>query len=151
MFELTEELKKLGAPVNYFMSGGNCGTIYFGNADYEGNFPYAVGPSSYSDGIAHSEEICWGPDDDFSEANYFLWAEATPPTIKELAEEIFEDFNNHRMELAYSLGAELFWNKVFEIFPEAEAGDLSPQETEKFWKATSSAISEWYKSNLPAN
>ena len=90
MDQLTEKLRKLGLNANYYMSGGGCGTIYIGEANEEGFFPFGVGPSSYYEGTAHIEELNWGLDDKSGEAPFHTVEEAI--CVEDLAKVIFNDY-----------------------------------------------------------
>lgn len=62
MRKTAEILKKEGIKAEFFMTGGNCGTIYIGEFDAEGNAEFSIGPSSFIDDEAYFGEICWGID-----------------------------------------------------------------------------------------
>lgn len=62
MTELTKALQDRGLKAEFMMSGGNCGTIYIGDADADGNYEFGVGPSNYYRDEAQMEELCWGVD-----------------------------------------------------------------------------------------
>lgn len=62
MNKLTEALKEMNLDAKYTMSGGNTGTIYIGQADTNGNYEFAIGPSDYSTATGDTDELCWGID-----------------------------------------------------------------------------------------
>ena len=62
MIKTAEILKEKGIKADFYMSGGNCGTIYIGEFDQEGNAEFSVGPSSFIDDEAYLGEVCWGID-----------------------------------------------------------------------------------------
>ena len=62
MKELTATLQDLGHKAIFTHSGGGCGTIYIGEANSEGMYEWAVGPSSYADNIGNIDEMCVGVD-----------------------------------------------------------------------------------------
>lgn len=62
MIKTAELLKEKGIKAEFHMSGGNCGTIYIGEFDSEGNAEFSVGPSSFIDDEAYFGEVCWGID-----------------------------------------------------------------------------------------
>ena len=70
MSELTKALNAKGIKAIFTMSGGNTGTIYIGDADAEGNYEFAVGPSNHFRDEGYAEEICWGVDGS-EDANYY--------------------------------------------------------------------------------
>ena len=49
MIKTAELLKEKGIKAEFHMSGGNCGTIYIGEFDSEGNAEFSIGPSSFID------------------------------------------------------------------------------------------------------
>lgn len=69
MRDLTTQLLSLGIKAEYIMSGGGCGTIYIGDANEDGFYSYAIGPSNYSTGMTTLEDLVWGIDGD--ENNFF--------------------------------------------------------------------------------
>ena len=69
MQEITQKLLNKNIKAEFIMSGGGFGTIYIGEADNEGYYEMAVGPSDFVDGIAYFQELCWGIDGR-SEATY---------------------------------------------------------------------------------
>jgi hypothetical protein len=90
MEELTTELRRLNLDANYYMSGGGCGTIYIGEADEEGFFHFAIGPSSYGNAEGDIEELSWGKDDKSGKAPYFQTSKHV--SIPLLAEIILGDY-----------------------------------------------------------
>lgn len=62
MIKVAEILKSKGIKADFFMTGGNTGTIYIGEFNEEGYAECAVGPSNYADDKAYFGEICWGID-----------------------------------------------------------------------------------------
>ena len=66
MTKLTDLINQKNPKVKarFCMSGGNCGTIYLGENDKEGNAIMAVGPSIYSLDEGFFPEVCWGSDRD---------------------------------------------------------------------------------------
>lgn len=71
MTELTDALNAKGIKAIFSMSGGNCGTIYIGNVDADGNYEFAVGPGNYANDEIHYQEICWGVDGS-EDATYYI-------------------------------------------------------------------------------
>lgn len=85
MTELTAELNARGIEAIFSMSGGNCGTIYIGKADKEGNYEFAVGPANYLHDEISEGEICWGVDGSESATYYTGTVEDfTPAKVAEL-------------------------------------------------------------------
>lgn len=84
MTELTKALQDRGLKAVFAMSGGNCGTIYIGEADAEGNYEFGVGPSNYYRDEAQMEELCWGIDGG-SDADVFQGSEEEF-TVENIAE-----------------------------------------------------------------
>ena len=62
MIKTAELLKEKGIKAEFHMSGGNCGTIYIGEFDSEGNAKFSIGPASFIDDEAYFNEVCWGID-----------------------------------------------------------------------------------------
>ena len=59
---ITKELREMDIDANYVMSGGNCGTIYIGKVNSDGNYEYAIGPSDYSTATGDTDDLSWGID-----------------------------------------------------------------------------------------
>ena len=75
MTELTDALTAKGIKAIFTMSGGNTGTIYIGDADAEGYYEFAVGPSNYYRDEAVMGDFCWGIDGD-EDATYYTGIES---------------------------------------------------------------------------
>jgi hypothetical protein len=92
MTELTDALNKLNLKAEYLMSGGGCGTIYIGEPDAEGYYPYAVGPSNYYDATADLAEMGWGADDKSGSAPFHQTS--GPISVATLADVILSNYHN---------------------------------------------------------
>ena len=92
MSELTKALNDRGIKAIFAMSGGNCGTIYIGDADADGNYEFAVGPSSFSQDEGFATELCWGVDGD-EDATYFT-GNIEAFTVKNMADIIAFDYES---------------------------------------------------------
>ena len=84
MNELTKALNDKGIPATFSMSGGGCGTIYAGNADGEGFYECAVGPSVFSSGLAEVGDLCYSKDGEEVEVFYVEEGQS----VGDIAEEI---------------------------------------------------------------
>lgn len=95
MSELTEVLRSKNIEAVFEMSGGGIGTIYIGDYDKEGNYEFAVGPSSFFDDEAYYEEICWGVDGS-EEATYYTGTpeDFTPEKVADLIESDYRKAKN---------------------------------------------------------
>lgn len=56
-----------------------------------------------------------------------------------------------RIAQAQAAADDAFWEAVTKAFPEATAGDLSPEATFSFGEASSAAITEWVENNVPGS
>lgn len=90
MTELTKALEDRGLKAVFTMSGGNTGTIYIGEADAEGYYEFAVGPSNYYLDEAVMGDFCWGVDGDSKETYFF--GNESDFTIENVANLIAKDY-----------------------------------------------------------
>lgn len=90
MTELTKALQDRGLSAIFTMSGGNTGTIYIGEADDEGYYEFAVGPSNFYTDEAIMGDFCWGVDGD-SKETYFFGTESEF-TVENVANVIAKDY-----------------------------------------------------------
>lgn len=90
MRELTRELIALDLSAEYVMSGGGCGTIFIGEPDDEGLYPYLVGPSDYYSATSfEGDPIAWSIEQ--GEVYHFA-NEVQFDTVQELAQIIANDY-----------------------------------------------------------
>jgi hypothetical protein len=63
---IAEAIRAIGLPVEIEHTGGNIRTLYAGEPNCDGYYPFALGPASHrsSDGvlIGTEDELCWGED-----------------------------------------------------------------------------------------
>lgn len=92
MIKLTNLLKAKGIKAEFEMSGGNCGTIYFGDFDEEGYAEFAVGPSRFYEDQGFFGDLYWGLDDGIGDVYFKFDGEEKDFTEENLAELIFNDY-----------------------------------------------------------
>lgn len=93
MKELTAELNARGVTAIFAMSGGNCGTIYIGKPDAEGQYEFAVGCGNYLDDELYLGDTCWGLDDSGESDPHYYKGSSDDFTPAKVAELILTDYN----------------------------------------------------------
>lgn len=97
MTKLTKLLQEKEIKAEFCMSGGNCGTIYLGEFDQDGQAEFAIGPSNYGLDEAYYGDICWGKDDHGESDPFYFEGDENLFTEEILASYIIEDYKSSKV------------------------------------------------------